>query len=65
MGQSRGWLTSRNSITARRALRAFSERVWTTMPSDTRVLQAMAGLGIFSTSTRQMRQLPATLSPGW
>ena len=39
---------------------AFSLRVRTTMPSVTRVLQAIWSLGIFSISTRHMRQLPST-----
>ena len=44
---------------------AFSFFVWTTMPSATGVLQAIWSFGFFSTSTRQMRQLPAMERPGW
>ena len=39
---------------------AFSLSVCTTMPSVTTVLQAIWSLGIFSISTRHMRQLPST-----
>ncbi len=59
MGQSRGWLMRRNSITPCRAFTAFSECVRTTIPGATRVEQAIWFLGIFSMSTRQIRQLPA------
>ena len=38
--------------------------VCTTMPSVTRVLQAICSFGDFSISTRHMRQLPAIESPG-
>ena len=41
-------------------LGALSLVVCTTMPSVTAVLQAIWSLGIFSISTRQMRQLPST-----
>ena len=39
---------------------AFGLVVCTTMPSVTTVLQAICSFGIFSTSTRHMRQLPST-----
>ncbi len=39
---------------------AFSDFVWTTMPSLTCVLQAIWSFGIFSISTWHMRQLPST-----
>jgi hypothetical protein len=51
---------SRNSITARWAFFAYSERVLIFMPSITGVAQAGNGLGAFSTSTMHMRQLAAT-----
>ncbi len=38
--------------------------VCTTMPSVTRVLQAICSFGTFSISTRHMRQLPAIVRPG-
>ena len=56
---------SRNSITLRCDLRALSLRVAIFMPSITGVAQAGAGFGIFSTSTRHMRQLAAMLSLSW
>ncbi len=65
IGQSSGWLISRNSITARSHSLVFSDCVKTTIPSATAVLQAITGLGNFSTSTRQIRQLPAIESAGW
>ncbi len=46
------------------ASEAFSELVVMTMPSVTWVLQAICSLGIFSTSTRHMRQLPSTTRSG-
>jgi hypothetical protein len=60
MGQSRGWLMSRNSIIPARASSTWGERVRTTIPSATCVEQAICSLGAFSISTRHMRQLPAT-----
>jgi hypothetical protein len=64
-GQSIGWLTSRNSSVVRWACLALSLSVWTTMPSVTCVLQAIWSLGIFSISTRHMRQLPSTGRSSW
>ena len=43
---------------------AFSLVVRTTMPSATIVLQAICSFGIFSISTRHMRQLPSTARSG-
>ena len=65
MGQSSGWLMSRNSITDFWALRASFERVNTLIPSITGVAQAGSGFGARSTSTRHMRQLAATESFSW
>ena len=60
-GQSRGWLASRNSITAWRASRTRSEvSERTTMPSVAGVAQAMARRGWPSISTRQIRHWPTT-----
>ena len=59
IGQSSGWLISRNSIVAFCAAIARAERVKIFMPSVTGVAQAGIGLGAFSTSTRHMRQLAA------
>ena len=39
--------------------------VRTTIPCEARVAQPICNFGIFSTSTRHMRQLPAMLRPGW
>ncbi len=50
---------SRNSITDCCALTALSLFVRTIMPLVTGVAQAGIGLGIFSMSTRHMRQLAA------
>ena len=47
------------------ACSALSLSVWTTMPSVTCVLQAIWSLGIFSISTRHMRQLPSMGRSGW
>ena len=56
---------SRNSITDCCALIALSDWVRTIMPCVTGVAQAGIGLGIFSTSTRHMRQLAAMVSFLW
>jgi hypothetical protein len=65
IGQSRGWLTSRNSITPARALVARGLCVSTTIPSATGVPQAIGGFGAPFTSTRQIRQFPSTRRRGW
>ena len=65
MGQSSGWLISRNSSTARRAATACSDWTRTTMPGDTGVAHDGTGFGLFSMSTRHIRHEPATGSPGW
>ena len=44
------------------AASAFGLLVWTIMPWATGVAQAGTALGIFSTSTRHIRQLAAMLS---
>src|SRR6202163_1140767 len=62
MGQSSGWLISRNSITPFCAATAASECVHTFMPSVAGVAQAGKGFGAFSTCTRHMRQLAAMVS---
>ncbi len=60
MGQSSGWLMSRNSSVPRRAFSTFSVFVCTIMPSLTGVVQAVwGGLGIFSISTKHMRHAPS------
>ena len=48
-----------------RTVRTRSLPVRTTMPGATTVAQPICSLGIFSISTRHMRQLPAMLRPGW
>ena len=55
---------SRNAITALRADSTRGDSVLTTMPSWTCVWHAIWSFGAFSTSTRQMRQLPAIDRPG-
>ncbi len=49
-------------MVARCAATAFGDFVNTFMPSMTGVAHAGSGFGAFSTSTRHMRQLAATLS---
>ena len=65
MGQSSGWLISKNSMTDFCAAMARSLLVRTIMPCVTGVAQAGMGLGAFSTSTRHMRQLAAMESFLW
>ena len=75
IGQSMGWLTSRNSITEARALRTISVSVKTCMFSSASVQHVTAGRlagKCFSarafqvrTSAMHMRQFPSTGSPGW
>jgi hypothetical protein len=64
IGQSSGWLISRNSIVAFCAEIARFDRVKIFMPSATGVAQAGSGFGAFSTSTRHMRQFAAIVSFG-
>ena len=52
-------------MTPWRASRTFGLSVRTTMPSATTVEQEIRSFGSFSTSTRQIRQLPAIDSFGW
>src|SRR3954463_15067217 len=74
IGQSSGWLISRNSITPSRALRTIGERVDTTwgVPSRfggrslTAIAHGACGFGgPPTTSIRHMRQLPAIDSRSW
>ena len=67
IGQSRGWLISRNSITPCCALSATAEVscVLTTMPSVHVVVQEASGLRWPSISTRHWRQAPIGSSSGW
>jgi hypothetical protein len=65
IGQSSGWLMSRNSMVAFWAPMARGDFVKTFMPGVTGVAQAGSGFGAFSTSTRHMRQLAATDSFSW
>ena len=46
-------------MTPLRALIAFGDLVWTTMPSVAGIAQDAIGFGDFSTSTRHIRQFPA------
>src|SRR5262249_11268289 len=54
----------RNSRMASCASFTFGLFVWTTMPSAATVEHEIASFGIFSTSTRHIRQLPAIVRPG-
>src|SRR5215468_4880408 len=73
IGQSSGWLMSRNSITPSRAFFTIGERVLSTFgePSlfggSSRTLSAQdaCGFGMPVTSIRHMRQLPAIDSRSW
>src|SRR4029078_1609413 len=73
MGQSSGWLISRNSMTPSRALRTIGVLVLTTGGSpfgpggQSRTPQAQdaTGLGEPFNSTRHIRQLPAIDSRSW
>src|SRR5712692_6586272 len=56
MGQSSGWLISRNSSTPLWYFPTWSVVVLMTMPSATYTAQAGCSFGIFSTSTRHIRQ---------
>src|SRR6202040_3132383 len=73
IGQSRGWLMSRNSITPSRAFFTIGERVFTSggsplgpgRQSRTPQAQLAIGFGDPFSSTRHMRQLPAIDSRSW
>src|SRR5690242_17645848 len=73
IGQSSGWLISRNSITPSRAFFTIGVLVWTSGGSplgpgrQSRTPQAheATGLGEPLSSTRHMRQLPAIDSRSW
>src|SRR5215813_395166 len=73
IGQSSGWLISRNSITPSRALRTIGVRVKTSggsplgpgRQSRTPQAQDATGLGEPFSSTRHIRQLPAIDNRSW
>src|SRR5262245_46289279 len=73
IGQSSGWLISRNSITPSRALRTIGDLVTTCggspfgpgRQSRTPQAQLATGFGEPFSSTRHMRQLPAIDSRSW
>src|SRR5271156_1569616 len=73
IGQSSGWLISKNSITPSRALRTIGERVESTLgepslfgiKSLTPMAQDACGFGMPTTSIRHMRQLPAVDRRSW
>jgi hypothetical protein len=65
MGQSRGWLLRRYSMTPSLAFFTIGVSVHTFIPGMTGTAQDAMGLGLFSTSTRHMRQLPATDRRSW
>ena len=59
-----GWSATSISMTIRRACVARSERVCTTIPSDTGRMQEATRVRSPSTSTIQARQLPSARYPG-
>src|SRR5262244_3354657 len=73
IGQSSGWLISRNSITPSRALRTIGDLVLSTLGVPSRLggrsltpmAQEACGFGMPTTSIRHMRQLPAIDSRSW
>src|SRR5262245_27088656 len=73
IGQSSGWLISRNSITPSRALRTIGDLVLITFGvpsrlggrSRTPIAHDACGFGMPTTSIRHMRQLPAIDSRSW
>src|SRR5215813_12733487 len=73
IGQSSGWLISRNSITPSRALRTIADFVLITLGVPSRLggrsltpmAQEACGFGMPCTSIRHMRQLPAIDSRSW
>src|ERR1700754_3317416 len=65
IGQSSGWLISRNSMMPRRASRTRSVFVLITMPSPAGIAQDAIGFGAFSISTRHIRQFAGTESLSW
>src|SRR5215470_6282608 len=73
IGQSSGWLISRNSITPSRALRTIGDLVLITLGVPSRLggrsltpmAQEACGFGMPCTSIRHMRQLPAIESRSW
>ena len=67
IGQSSGWLTSRNSMTPFWASSATVLLCWvrTTMPSATGTAHDGCGFGWPSISTRHMRQAATGSSSGW
>src|SRR5213594_4564841 len=64
-GQSSGWLARINSSTDLCAWVTTGVAVRTTMPSATGVLQEVCNFGVFSISTKHMRQLASHFSLGW
>ena len=66
IGQSSGWLISRNSITPSRAFFTIGVLVKISWPSAAGRAQEACGFGGPGfTSTRHMRQLPAIDSRSW
>ena len=65
IGQSSGWLMSRNSIVAARDALTLSVVVLTARPSRSGVVQAAWIFGMPSISTRHMRHWPTTERRGW
>ena len=65
MEQSTGWLSSRNSITARCCSFTLAVVVLMTWPSTSGVWQPGTSLGALEASTMHMRQLAAMDRRGW
>ena len=65
MGQSKGWLISKNSMTPSRAFFTRGVVVLISMFGITGIAHEATALGDLVTSTRHMRQLPAMDSRLW
>ena len=65
IGQSSGWFASSSSRIDRWPARAFSDVVWTTMPSAASKLHDAASFGAFSISTRHTRHAPSGAIRSW
>ena len=65
MGQSNGWLANKNYMTPPRASLATYELVLIFIAGATCEQHEATGFGDFSTSTKHIRQFPATFSRSW
>jgi hypothetical protein len=65
MGQSKGWLASKNSSTPSRALCTTGVLVLIFILGIAGMAHDATGLGEFTTSTKHMRQFPAIDKRSW